>query len=358
MSWAWDDQHVVAMDYETSGTLPEYALQPWRMASDMWVTSMAWVYPDYGPLKHDGMIGHSPYATKRFLEWAIEEDRVVCGWNTPFDISVAMAQGFTALCKRVHWLDGRLLWRHVFCRPETDDSKPRKPYGLKDYVREHMPQFAGYDADVDFHDQSAAALEKLHRYNVQDCAFTLMGCKALWAQLEPRQQQAAWIEAQCLPMVAEANLTGLLIDTLAANDLILALEATAADKLSLLAPYGVTEKVVRSPKQMATLLFDEWKLPVQSLTATGGRSTDKTTLFELAFIDERCKTLRDYREALNCSKKFAQTPLAAAQYNGDNRAHPMAMVFGTYSGRFTYSSKQNNRKKRKDGEEAFSSEGA
>ena len=293
--------------------------------------------------------------TEQFLRWAIAEDRVVFGWNTPFDCSVAMALGFRDLCFKIKWMDGRLLWRHLCVEPEYDDG-PRKPYGFKDYVREHMPEFAGYEAGVDYHDTSPEGLAKLHHYNLQDNVFTLKACRNLWRALEPRQRQAAWIEADAIPLVADANHRGLLIDTVAGQDLMLKLKATADAKLATLAPDGVTEAVARSPQQLATLLFDKWGLPVQKMGAvtkkgTQSRSTDKEVLHELAFLDPRAKLLREYREALNCSKKFAETPLVAARYNEDGRAHPLAIMFGTYSGRFTYASKQKNRKKGVDHDE-------
>src|SRR5208282_5852942 len=96
-----------------------------------------------------------------------------------------------------------------------------------------------------------------------DCCATLTACKRLWSALEPRQQVAAAIEAECIPLVADANLRGLLVDTIAAQDLILKLKAKAARLLASLEPHGVTEKIVRSPQQLATLLFDTWGLPIQ-----------------------------------------------------------------------------------------------
>jgi hypothetical protein len=40
----WDSAKYMAFDFETSGTLPEYALQPWRIAAgNTWATSLATV---------------------------------------------------------------------------------------------------------------------------------------------------------------------------------------------------------------------------------------------------------------------------------------------------------------------------
>ncbi len=53
----WDDSKFVAFDLETSGTLPEYALQPWRVAQGTsWTTSMSLVYHNGTKLVADGQL--------------------------------------------------------------------------------------------------------------------------------------------------------------------------------------------------------------------------------------------------------------------------------------------------------------
>jgi DNA polymerase-1 len=141
-------------------------------------------------------------------------------------------------------------------------------------------------------------------------------------------------------MVARANLDGMMVDTIEASSLSANLKQTAAFMLTSLAPHGITEKIVRSPKQLGQVLYDQWKLPVLEFTATGARSTSKAVLHKLALRDPRVREIRAYREALNNNTKFAVAPLTACTYNGDQRAHPQARVFGTYSGRMTFSSKQ------------------
>ena len=248
------------------------------------------------------------------------------------------------------WLDGMLLWRHFFIEPEYEtDRANKKSYSLKTCVTEVLPQWAGYQEDVDFHSTDPEELKKLHDYNVRDTMFTLRLAKHWWSRLTDKQRQAALIEARCLPLVAQANLRGMLVDTLAARELAQKLTDTAKEKIASLAPHGVTEKIVRSPTQLAKLLFDDWKLPVLKentgkKTGKTSRSTDKEVLHELSFKDARAKELRAYREALNNKTKFADTPLESVEYNEDDRTHPAAIVFGTYSGRLTYASKQGKNK--------------
>ena len=50
--------------------------------------------------------------------------------------------------------------------------------------------------------------------------------------------------------------------------------------------------------------------------------------------------MKQYREALGNKTKFADAVLKSVAYNADGRTHPQAFVFGTYSGRVTYASKQ------------------
>jgi DNA polymerase I-like protein with 3'-5' exonuclease and polymerase domains len=356
--WDWDDAHVASFDFETSGTKPEHALQPWRIPQGgAWGTSLVWLWPDAGKLMHGGGLLYplerpdqdlTRNLIEAMLEWAHAGKRRLWGWNVKFDISVILAYGINPqLVREIKWGDGMLLWRHLEIEPEYDDG-PRRSYGLKAFVKQFLPMHAGYEAEIDFHDPDPAVRARLHEYNIKDCAFTLMGCKALWKKLEPRQRQAAMIEADCLPHVAEANVEGLLIDTILAQDVAIRQAEIAAARLASLAPYGVTEKIVRSPQQMEKLLFDDWGLPVHKMNppnkkGTQTRSTDKETLFELAFKDPRARELREYREALNNVVKFCEKPMIAARYNGTGRAYPEAIVFGTYTGRMTYSSKQTKR---------------
>lgn len=351
---------LIAFDFETSGTLPEYALQPWRMTrGDAWVTSMAAVrrrlhlangcWSDDPPFV-TGALGDNRPNMHDLLNEAIETNSRIVGWNVTFDISWLLAYGLEELVFKCKWLDGMRLWRHYFLEPEYDTTRPnKKSYGLKRAVEEFLPHMAGYEQDIDFHDTSPEARAKLQKYNEDDTVATLLVTEHLWGLLTPEQRRCALIEADCLPMVALANLRGMLVDTIATRDLQARLVDDADTMLEKLAPHGVTEKVIRSPLQLSKLMYDEWKLPVlkenqSAKTGKISRSTDKEVLHELAFSDPRAADLRKYREALGNKAKFADAVLASVEYNQDGHTHPEAIVFGTYSARFTYGSKQGKNK--------------
>lgn len=347
-----DWSKVIAFDFETSGTLPEYALQPWRVKTgDAWLTSLATIQRDGASYKKAGGLDPSVSSCRELLKHAQATGGYIVGWNTVFDISWLLAMGLRDDVFNCKWLDGMLLWRHLEIEPEYDTVKGKKrSFGLKAAVAELLPQYAGYEADVDFHSTDPDILSRLHRYNVQDTLFTYLISEHLYGLLSERQQNAALIESEILPFLAEANLEGMLVDTLAASELSANLEHTADARLAELSPHGVTEAVVRSPKQLAALMFDGWGLASVKTTATGANATDKEALHELSLGDNRAKLLREYREALNNNTKFARTPLDSVAYNGDRRTHPLAIPFGTYSGRITYSSSQGrNKEKRQTG---------
>jgi DNA polymerase I-like protein with 3'-5' exonuclease and polymerase domains len=282
------------------------------------------------------------------LQWALDEGCILVGWNVVFDIAwlYAYAENDTEvfrLLEQAHFLDAMLLWRHLDIEPEYD-HKQQRSYSLKTAVPLFFPKYAGYEAEVAFHTTDPEQLTKLHEYNIKDCVFTLRLAGKFWRGLAHSQQAAAIIEAASFKMIARANLEGLIVDTLEAGFLSANLKHVAAMQLASLAPHGITEKIVRSPRQLGALLFGQWKLPSLDVTPTGAHSTSKVVLHKLALRDKRVGGIRTYREALNNNTKFAVAPLAACTYNGDQRAHPQARVFGTYSGRMTFSSKQGKNK--------------
>ena len=361
----WDDNRMVAADLESSGALPEYALQPWRFRDGRaWVTSASLVrYSNASLVTHVSQLFPTRDVIKQMLLDCIANKWVVIGWNIVYDISVIMALGpdIEELCFKVDWVDGMLLWRHLDIEPEYEFASRKhlkKSYSLKGYkdssgryfpgaVQEFLPpEWHGLDENIDFHSTDPADLERLQRYNDRDNVRAWACTKIIWHRLAPGQLRAALIQAEALPVVAQANLYGLNVDYLACKHLGAKLDDDARACLHDLAPEGVTEKIVRSPKQLGDLMFDVWKLPVLKKNKSkvegkeDSRSTDKEVLHELAFIDPRVKRVKQYRETLNAKGKFVDSVLASVAYNGADCTHPVAKLFGTYTDRMTVSSKQ------------------
>lgn len=370
----WDDTKIVATDLESSGRLSEYALQPWRFRdrNTAWITSASMIRfdPAQGLVAHVSQLFPGRELIKRMLQDAIDNDWTVLGWNIAYDISVMMALGkdIEDLCFKVRWLDGMLVEKHYDVEPEYEFQTRKhlkKSYSLKGYtdssgrffpgaVQRWIPSFAGLDEDVQFHSQDPDDLARLQKYNDRDNVRAWTITKLIWAKLTTRQRNAILIQAQCLPLVAQANLYGIPIDVLTARHLGGKLDLDAAAMLAELAPDGMTEKIVRSPMQLGKLMFGDpddpskphWGLPVlkENKSKVEGkpntRSTDKEVLHELAFIDKRVAKVKAYREALNAKGKFCDSVLESVAYCGTGNTHPSAKLFGTYTDRMTVASKQ------------------
>jgi hypothetical protein len=184
----WNDDKIVAADLESSGRLPEYALQPWRFRDRniAWITSASMIRYDRqaGLVTHVSQLWPSRELIKRMLEDAIANDWTVLGWNIAYDISVMMALGkdIEDLCFKVKWLDGMLVEKHYDVEPEYEFQTRKhlkKSYSLKGYtdnsgrffegaVHRWIPTFVGLDEDVDFHSQDPADLARLQKYNDRD----------------------------------------------------------------------------------------------------------------------------------------------------------------------------------------------
>lgn len=327
---------LLALDVETSGNQPGYGLQPCRvLTGDAWLTSIAFataggvsatLNPDVGMIR-------------KVLVSCARTKTTIVGWNTAFDIAWLIAVGLRDEVFACDWLDGMLLWRHLTCSPDWTGLAPRS-YGLKAAVAELRPEYAGYDEDVDFDDESPEAREKLRVYNGDDASHTLWLAEKFWAELSPAQRSAARIEARCLPMMAETHVLGIHGNMDAAVALAEKLEADADAAYQALTADGeaIDPAVLASPVKLRKLLFEDWGLPVVKLTDKGAESTDKDALSQLAPLDARAGMLHDYREAKNNRTKFAVGVAKSLDYNGGGITRPVAKVFGTYTGRVTYSS--------------------
>lgn len=333
-----------AFDVETRGEPQEFALQPFRvLRKAAFVRSFATAAYVDGKLRTLATLDPTIEQLAEYLQHCIDNNLTIVGWNVAFDAAWLIAYGLEDLVMKVKWLDGMLIWRHLRVEPEYETSSAKKKsYGLKAAVAEFFPEYAGYGDDVDFRADTPEAIAHLLKYNRMDSAFSFKLTEQFSNLLTEQQWRNARIEAACIPMVAKTYVMGLRIDVLAAQELDGKLDVAGALCLATLKETepDITPAVISSPKQLASLLYDQWGLPVLKKTATGENSTDKESLHELSFIDPRAKLVRGLREATNNRTKFVTSTLNSVEYNGDGCTRPAARIFGTYTGRMTFSSKQ------------------
>ena len=346
-----DAHRWVGFDVESTGRIEQQqALMPWSPHGDL--ISYAFAYRKKNQ-RITSKATVSINTLREFLIKMVATKRPVVGWNVAFDAAWCIAKGHGDLVKQINWIDGMLLWRHLERYPESDKNQAgRKKYGLKDAVTEFMPEMSGYDAGIDWQPNQQADKELL-KYNRRDAMYTLELAQrfAHWLiEGNPRAFDLCMLECQCIPLVAEHYVHGLVVDVDKATKLRKQLDIKQAELGEELATYGLTDKVLASPAQLSAKLYDEWQLPVYARTPKGAPSTNKEALHELALEDERMEKVRDYREAGNLRTKFVDKLLESAEYNGDGTTHPTMNMASTYTGRATFSSSVGrNKEKRQTG---------
>jgi DNA polymerase-1 len=331
---------LVGFDIETIGKENEYALQPWRVKTkDAAIRSYATVEVTGGNFVRASQLNPTRGQLRKLLVDCAQRKVTVVGWNMAFDVSWLIAYGLYDEVMAVRWMDGMLMRRHLLNSP---DESMRKKLGLKAAVAELLPQFAGYEQDVDFNATTPEGVQKLLTYNEDDAAHTVRIAQLLWPQLSDEQRRMLRIECAAIPMVAYANYAGLPINLPYTNEFDLKLEKDADTLFAALRMHDptITIEQLASPQQLADLLYTRWGLPCPRHTDKGARSTDKVALYALASTDVRAKLVRGWREAVGNRTKYVENVAVSVAYNGDGCIHPNAWMFGTYTGRLTYSSKQ------------------
>lgn len=331
---------LASIDIETWGDLPEYALQPYRLRrGEARITSVAAVDADgvewatLNPAKDQ---------VRDWLQRQAASGARVVGHNSAFDIAWFLAWGLRDEVYAIRWLDTLLMWRHLCVRPDfavPDGTK--QSFSLKNAVRQYLPEYADYEKDVSF--DPSVNPEQLLEYNKLDASLTRVLAAMFWDRMTPKMKRLAQIEAAAIPIVAEAMVEGLHINTNAATELAHKLEEDAnAALVKLMFTEGstITKEVLNSPKQLSELLYQKWGLKCPKLTDKGASSTDKEALWTLAHEDLRARLIKEHREAVGNRKKFAENLLTSVDYNGDGRTRPQFRIAGTYTGRMTVSSKQ------------------
>lgn len=326
-----------ALDIETKSLVedhPEYALQPWRVQSGEAEISLV-------------AVGDGDKAD--FIDVTdlnrLKGETFIC-WNTMFDCAFLYAAGINV--DRHQWLDAMLVTKWAENCQDNDQmgfslaavAKRR----LKDWS--YLEQFLKLKAT-----EADQAYDKYWKVRAKlDVMSTFLIFKSAWAELTGQQRKSAAIEAGNIVPNAKAWVKGLptnpkyyddpipeLSNQMMEIELRLGICNTGAqqDPSSGWTP----SKILRSPKQLASLLYETWKLPCTQRTDKGAPATDKAALTYLSDKDDKVLEILAWRRLNTLLTKFCQSPRKAADYLGSTWLHPEPKIFSTYTGRYTYGSK-------------------
>lgn len=322
----------IGYDLETSGDEDGFALQPWRVQEGKARITLSAAYFQ-GKRKvdteyHSALVGDLRKAGKR-----------VALWNGIFDIAWLYASDIDV--SGIMWMDAMLLWKFL----ENGQSGPMQwtlKAGAKRFLKDwpKLDEFIALKSE-DLPDPSDPYwLERVS----MDAEATALIAEIIWPRLTEKQQRLALIQSVSLPAIAASWVNGVRLNVeavQAARPGIIEEMIALEKELGLYTPAKkyAPSKVLRSPMQMRTLLYDEWGLQCTRYTEKEAKSTDKAALTYLADIDDRVQTILKWRELNTILSKFINGPIECCEYLGSNVTHAAPKLFSTYTGRMTYSSK-------------------
>ena len=351
-------RNFYTLDIETSSCginaksmLLHAGLEPWRLRQGNGkITSIAICRPDEttAQIINDG---GPEWIWKVIALLAELQGQIVYAHYAVFDIAWLLAQlqpdrvgDIHQSIRGIHWRCSQLLCKWICNGQIAEDS--RFSYSLANLTKTFLstdpltPDFLkmkaqGFNAGVN--DQYW-----IDRGNL-DVIMTGKLVEFLLTKIHKTQIVGLLTEFQCLVPVANSWIMGIRIDQKILNRL---QPEMSAEKTQLAKTLGVSESLFTSPKQLGNLLFNTWGLPVKSRTPTGAPGCSKEDLMLLQYdmmqagAQEQAAKVGFILRAKNIStimSKYVKTTHEALSHTGDGYIYGAPRIFGTYTGRFTYS---------------------
>lgn len=311
--------YFIGFDVETAGEKDEYMLQPHRVGKGSQISSFACV--DEHGLTIDRGLWPTREQLRQVLERIAADPMAICvGWNTVFDVAWLIAFDLEDVVRRITWFDGQVLRRGLENNPDKNEK-----WSLKPTVRKYLPQYAGYEEDVagDFQKVDQALLE----YNTVDAKATAQLARLFWDRIDAGPARLVQVICQTIPAFSRAWLDGVYMSVPALDKWETFCDEAIKDAL---AHTELTEKEMRSHSQLLAKL-KEWGFPIDS--------TDKKNL-SLHGDDPRIIPIRQYKRAADSKSRYINNARKAIAYWVRGSIHSQPRLWGAYTGRNTYSSKQ------------------
>lgn len=335
---------LCGLDIETPQGIREYSLQPWRVRTGQATIKTIALYSEDKAVKRR-IANPSRGTLIELLDECIERSYVMAGWNLVFDVSWLCAYDLVPYLKKLKWLDGMLLLKRY--NPWQSKEEGGIGFGLKENVRAVWPEHEEYAIDATTVATTAQELQDMLVYNYKDAKYATKLTRLYWGGLSKSERIGAWVECGNIVDVALSYVNGICINKSAITPFHEDINKRIAENEEIL---GHDISVVRSPKQLANLIFTEWNYEPVNTTPKGEPATDKESLLRLAIKhekDPRFKALLALRKCNTQGSKFVQSVIKSTEYHGADITRPEPIMSGAYSHRFTYSSYQGSGKNRR-----------
>ena len=335
---------LCGLDIETPQGIKEYSLQPWRVRTGQATIKTIALYSEDKAVRRR-IANPSRSTLIELLEECADHAYVMAGWNLVFDVSWLCAYDLIPYLKKLKWLDGMLLLKRY--NPWQSKEEGGIGFGLKENVSATWPDLAAYAIDATTVATTAQELQDMLVYNYKDAKYATRLTRLYWESLNKSERIGAWVECGNIVDVALSYVNGICINKSAITPFHEDINKRIAENEEIL---GHDISVVRSPKQLANLIFTEWNYEPVNTTPKGEPATDKESLLRLAIKhekDPRFKALLALRKCNTQGSKFVQSVIKSTEYHGADITRPEPIMSGAYSHRFTYSSYQGSGKNRR-----------
>lgn len=318
--------HFIGFDIETGSDTPEYQLQPYRLSKGQCeITAFAAVRED-GSCIDKGLRPGIDQLHKTLTTIAEDPLAVAIGSNTVFDVAWMIAAGLEEVVRKINWMDFQTIWHGI-----ANTTNP-SGWGLKQAVRKFLPEHAGYEDEV--HGDFNVVNDTLLEYNYKDSWFTAQLGRIMWDLIEPRPAMLVQVISQCIPAFAGAWLDGVGMSRTALYKWQKFCDEEMDFALTGLLEHGFDAATIRSHAKLKDKL-NALGFPIES--------TDKSVLSLYAgnpIIDQ----VRRFKRATGSKSRYIQNAITCMDYIGQETVHPQPRMWGTYTGRCTYSSKLKTKK--------------
>lgn len=353
---------INSLDLETESTNPKMsqhaALQPWRLRQgNARITSIAVARP--GDVVDQVVFTGDRHRWVRQVHelLASMDGDVTYAHNALFDVAWLIADLQPDRCgpipeviRKIKWRDTSLLTKWLINGQMAETI--RFSYSLTNLVATFLPDHPMTEFFLKMKANKVAPGDNPEYWTKRgemDAIMTLALALRLQAKLPPEQRTGFLTEQDCIVPVANSWLVGIRIDReqLVKNDKhFMSLRMEAAKKLN------VDLDLFTSTKRLPQLLYGDWGLPVIQKTPSGNPSCDGDTLKWLAYqlrndgndaLADKVETVIQAKQAATLHSKYVKSMYEALEHTGDGYIYPAPRIFGTYTGRFTYSSTTNGR---------------
>lgn len=245
----------------------------------------------------------------------------------------------------IKWADSVTLMKWLINGQIAEDS--RFSYSLANLVETFLPEHPLTPEFLKMKAQSVAAGADDEYWEARgdmDVIMTKALVEKMIVKVPESMRVGLMTEWADLPAVANSWVNGIPIDSHKIDELD---DQIIKRVKSLAEEVGVAETVISSPKQLGNLLFNQWQLTPWSYTPSKQPSTAADDLLWIAY--ELRGTNPDLANKLDCiiackenktlKSKYINSLRDALSYTGDGYIYGIPKLFGTYTGRMTYSNR-------------------